>query len=65
MLTAIHWTEHRVPNEGVRERTAEAEGVCSQGQEAGVGVLVGRGRGEEIGEGSFQGKPRKGITFEM
>jgi hypothetical protein len=29
MLTANHWTEHRVPNEGVRERTEEAEGVCN------------------------------------
>jgi hypothetical protein len=29
MLTAIHWTEHRVPNEGARERTQGAEGVCS------------------------------------
>jgi hypothetical protein len=27
MLTAIHWTEHRVPNEGARERTQGAEGV--------------------------------------
>jgi hypothetical protein len=29
MLTAIHWTEHRVFNEGARERTQEAKGVCS------------------------------------
>ena len=29
MLTAIHWTEHRVLNERVRGRTQEAEGVCS------------------------------------
>jgi hypothetical protein len=29
MLTAIHWTEHGVPNEGARERTQGAEGVCS------------------------------------
>jgi hypothetical protein len=29
MLTDIHWTEHRVPNEGSRERTQGAEGVCS------------------------------------
>ena len=29
MLTAIHWTEHRVPNEGARERTQRAEGVYS------------------------------------
>jgi hypothetical protein len=28
VLTAIHWTEHRVPNEGARERTQGAEGVC-------------------------------------
>jgi hypothetical protein len=27
MLTANHWTEHRVPNGGVRERTKRAEGV--------------------------------------
>ena len=29
MLTAIHWTEHRVPNEWARERTQGAEGVCN------------------------------------
>jgi hypothetical protein len=29
MLTAIHWTDHRVPNEGARESTQGAEGVCS------------------------------------
>ena len=29
MLTAMHWTEHRVPNEGARERIQGAEGVCS------------------------------------
>jgi hypothetical protein len=29
MLTAIHWTQHRVYNEGSRERTQGAEGVCS------------------------------------
>jgi hypothetical protein len=29
ILTAIHWTEHRIPNEGARERTQGAEGVCS------------------------------------
>ena len=28
MHTAIHRTEHRVPNEGARERTQGAEGVC-------------------------------------
>ena len=28
MLTAIHWTEHRVPSERVRESTQGAEGVC-------------------------------------
>jgi hypothetical protein len=28
-LTANHWTEHRVPNGGVRERTKGVEGVCS------------------------------------
>jgi hypothetical protein len=27
MLTAYHWTEHRVPNEGARQRTQGAEGV--------------------------------------
>jgi hypothetical protein len=29
MLEANHWTEHRVPNGGVRERTQEAEGFCN------------------------------------
>jgi hypothetical protein len=29
MLSANHCTEHRVPNEGARERTQGAEGVCS------------------------------------
>jgi hypothetical protein len=29
MLIAIHWTEHRVPNGGARERTRGAEGICS------------------------------------
>jgi hypothetical protein len=29
MLTAVHGTEHRVPNEGARKRTQGAEGVCS------------------------------------
>jgi hypothetical protein len=29
MLTAINWTEHRVPNEGARESTQGSEGVCS------------------------------------
>jgi hypothetical protein len=29
MLTAIHWTELRVPNEGTRERTQGVEGVYS------------------------------------
>jgi hypothetical protein len=29
MLAAIHWTEHRVCNEGARESTQGAEGVCS------------------------------------
>jgi hypothetical protein len=29
MLTVIHWTEHRVPNEGARERTQRAEEVSS------------------------------------
>jgi hypothetical protein len=29
MLTATPWTEHRVPNGGVRERTERAEGVCN------------------------------------
>ena len=29
MLTAIHWAEHRVSNEGARESTQGAEGVCS------------------------------------
>jgi hypothetical protein len=29
MLTAYHWTEHRVPNEGAQKSTQGAEGVCS------------------------------------
>jgi hypothetical protein len=29
MFTAIHWTEHRVPDEGDRESTQGAEGVYS------------------------------------
>jgi hypothetical protein len=29
MLTAIYWTEHRVPNEGARESTQGAKGVWS------------------------------------
>ena len=28
-LTAIHWTEHSIPNGWTRERTQGAEGVCS------------------------------------
>jgi hypothetical protein len=28
MLTANHWTEHKVPNGGVREKTEGVEGVC-------------------------------------
>jgi hypothetical protein len=28
MLTAIHWTEHRVPNEEARESTQGSEEVC-------------------------------------
>jgi hypothetical protein len=37
-----------------------------QGQEEGAGGLVSRKRGEGIGEGVFlEGKPGKGITFEM
>jgi hypothetical protein len=29
MVTIIHWTEHKVPNEGARESTKGAEGVWS------------------------------------
>jgi hypothetical protein len=29
MLTAIRWTEHRVPNEGARESTQGVEEVCN------------------------------------
>jgi hypothetical protein len=29
MLATDHWTENRVPNGGVRERTGGAEGVCN------------------------------------
>jgi hypothetical protein len=40
-------------------------GEC-QGQEAGVGWLVSRGKGEGGGDRAFlEGKPGKGITFEM
>ena len=28
-LTVIYWMEHRVPNEGARESTQGAEGVCN------------------------------------
>jgi hypothetical protein len=38
-------------------------GEC-QGQEAGVGRFVSRGRGEEIGD-FWRGKLGKWITFEM
>jgi hypothetical protein len=38
-------------------------GKC-QGQEAGVGRLLSRGRGEGH-RGVLEGKPGKGITFEM
>ena len=30
LLTAIHWTEHRVANEAARESNQEAEEVCSR-----------------------------------
>jgi hypothetical protein len=37
-----------------------------EGQEAGVGQLVSRGKGEGGRDrGSSEGKPGKGITFEM
>jgi hypothetical protein len=40
-------------------------GEC-QGQKAGVGELVSRGRGKQIrGEEVFRGRPGKRITFEM
>jgi hypothetical protein len=29
MLAVNNWTEHRVPNVGVRERNEGAEGICS------------------------------------
>jgi hypothetical protein len=29
MLTASHWTEHRVTNGGVREKTEGIKGVCN------------------------------------
>jgi hypothetical protein len=29
VFPAIHWTEHRVPNEGARGSTQGAEGICS------------------------------------
>ena len=129
MLTVIHWTEHWLPNEGARESTQGAEGVCGsivgttiwtkqypqislglnhqskkmhggthvsscicsrgwpsqssfggeafgpmrvqctsigewQGQEAGVGGLVSKERREKH-RVLLEGKPGKGITFEM
>jgi hypothetical protein len=37
-----------------------------QGQEVGVGGLVSRGRVKRVGVGCFsEGKPGKGITFEI
>jgi hypothetical protein len=50
MLTAIHWTEHRVPNEGARERTQGAEGVCSP--IGGTTILSGSSTGSEFLTGS-------------
>jgi hypothetical protein len=42
------------------------EGNAREGQEAGVGRLVSRGKEKEIGGGWFSaGKPGNGITFEM
>jgi hypothetical protein len=29
MLTANHWTEHNVPDGGIKERTEGDEGVCN------------------------------------
>jgi hypothetical protein len=29
ILEAYNWVEHRVPNEGAREKTQGVEGVCS------------------------------------
>jgi hypothetical protein len=29
MLSANHWTEHKVPNGGTRKRAKGAEGVCN------------------------------------
>ena len=29
MLEAKHWTEHKIPNVGVRERTEGAAGICN------------------------------------
>ena len=29
MLAAKHWTDHGVPNGGVRQRTEGAEGICN------------------------------------
>jgi hypothetical protein len=44
---------------------APVVGEC-QGQKARVGGLVSRGRREGIGRGLFlEGKPGKGITFEL
>jgi hypothetical protein len=55
----------------VEEALGPVKALCPsvrecQGQEAGVGGLVSRGKGEGIGRGGFsEGKPGKGITFEM
>jgi hypothetical protein len=29
MFTVIYWMEHKAPNEGVRENTQGAKGVCN------------------------------------
>ena len=53
------------------EALCPMKGLCSsvgecQGQKVGVGGLVSRGKGEVRGAGCFsEGKPGKGIIFEM
>ena len=50
MLTANHWTEHRVPDGRVGERTEVAEGVCSPTE------------GATVSTGQTQGSPKNWTT---
>jgi hypothetical protein len=61
MLIANHWTDHRVPSGGVRERAEGAKGVCNtigrttgkQEWVSGWSTVIEAGRGEN-GIGGFQ-----------